>query len=132
MRGGTANCSVIISDEKIGSPVVTVPEILVAMNLPSIDKFEKAVKKGGTVYIDSSLATRQVERSDITVVYIPAAKLASENDLHMIGNMILLGNMLADTDEKIIKEALQHAVAEKRGDMIENNFKAFLIGKNYK
>ena len=76
MRGGTANCSVCISDEAIGSPLVTNPDIFVAMNLPSFDKFINDVQPGGIVLIDSSLIDKKVERTDVTAFYVPATKLA--------------------------------------------------------
>ena len=76
MRGGTANCSICISDEPIGSPLVVSPNVFIAMNLPSLDKFVGAVQSEGTVVIDSFLINKKVERSDITTFYIPATKLA--------------------------------------------------------
>ena len=132
MRGGTANCSVIISDELIGSPIVSTPDVLAALNQPSLNKFEKAVKKGGTIFVDSSLVNRKVERDDVTVVYIPAARLASDNEVPDLANMILLGKLLSDADEGLIKEILLQSVSSNRQDMIDANLKAFLIGKNYK
>ena len=78
MRGGTANCSVCISDNKIGSPLVTNPDILVAMNLPSLDKFEKDVVPGGMIILDSTLINRKVERDDVNVIYLPASKLSED------------------------------------------------------
>jgi len=132
MRGGTANCSVIISDEEVGSPIVTSPDVLVAMNLPSLDKFEKSVKAGGTVYIDSSLISRKVERTDVKAVYIPATRIASENGIPKLANIIIIGAALGSADEGIIKKALEQAIAAKRGDMITLNLKALNIGKSYR
>ena len=71
MRGGTANCNVILSDDPVGSPIVTNPDILIAMNLPSLQKFIGTVVPGGQVYVDSSLIEEKVERTDVTVFYIP-------------------------------------------------------------
>ena len=130
MRGGTANCSVIISDGLIGSPIVTAPDVLVAMNLPSLDKFERAVKPGGTIYVDSSLTARKVERTDVTAVYIPATRLASENALPNLANMVMMGKVLAGEDKKLIEKALVQAVSAKRGDMIELNMRAFSKGES--
>ena len=79
MRGGTANCSVIISDTSIGSPIVNNPDILIAMNLPSLDKFENAVVAGGSIFIDSSLVERKAVRDDVKSFYIPSTALAHEN-----------------------------------------------------
>ena len=76
MRGGTANCSICLSDEPIGSPLVTNPNVLIAMNRPSLDKFVNEVEPGGTILLDSSLIDERVERDDVTVFYVPASKLA--------------------------------------------------------
>ena len=90
MRGGTANCSVCISDKTIGSPLVLTPDVLIALNLPSFEKFIDTVKPGGTVIIDSFLINKKVEREDVNVFYVPATKLAEENedksDKHYRGN----------------------------------------------
>jgi len=132
MRGGTANCSVIISNELIGSPIVTTPDVLVAMNLPSLDKFEKMAKKGGTIFVDSTLVSRKVERTDVTVVYVPATRLASDNEMPDLANIIMMGKVLSAVDAGLIKSALEQSVSSSRHDMIEANLKAFAIGKNQK
>ena len=72
MRGGTASCSVVISDEPVSSPIVDTPDILMVMNLPSLDKYEDSVAPGGTIFVDSTLIERKVKRTDVNVVYIPA------------------------------------------------------------
>ena len=77
MRGGTANCSVIISDEPVGSPIVGTPDILVAMNLPSLKKYENDVVSGGIIIVDSALISEKVERDDVTTYYVPATKMAT-------------------------------------------------------
>ena len=79
MRGGTANCSVILSDEPVGSPIVSKPDVLIAMNLPSLDKYESAVVPGGKIFYDSSLITRDVNRTDVEVYKIPATEMADKN-----------------------------------------------------
>ena len=94
MRGGTANCSVILSDEPVGAPIIATPDVLVAMNLPSLDKYESAVRPGGKIFVDSSLIERKVERDDVDVYYIPATKLANENGAPTLANMILMGKLL--------------------------------------
>ena len=71
MRGGTANCSVIISDDPVGSPIVSKPNVLMVMNLPSLDKYENDVKAGGKIFVDSSLISRKVERTDVDAYYVP-------------------------------------------------------------
>ena len=75
MRGGTASCSVIVGDEPIGSPIVTKPDVLIAMNLPSLDKYEPSVAEGGMIFVDSTLVERRVQRTDVKTYYIPATKL---------------------------------------------------------
>ena len=97
MRGGTANCSVIISDEPVGSPIVTKPDILIAMNLPSLDKYENDVVPGGVIIVDSSLVTRKVNRDDVTVFYIPATSMANEINAPTLANMIIIGKLIKET-----------------------------------
>ena len=74
MRGGTANCNVILSEEPVGSPIVTDPDVLIAMNLPSLEKYVDTVVPGGQIYVDSTLIAEKVERTDVEVYYIPATK----------------------------------------------------------
>ena len=95
MRGGTCNCSIILSDTKIGSPIVSNPNVLVAMNLPSLDKFENSAVPGAKIFVDSSLIDRKVERDDVDVYYIPATKLASDKNLPGLANMIMIGHVIA-------------------------------------
>ena len=94
MRGGTANCSVIVSDEPIGSPIVSNPDVLVAMNLPSLDRYENEVVSGGKIFVDSTLITRKVERTDVDVYYIPATEIANEKGISTLANMIITGKLL--------------------------------------
>ena len=98
MRGGTANCSIILSDEPIGSPIVLNPDILIAMNLPSLDKYENETASGGQIFVDSSLIDKKVERDDVEVYYIPATRLASEEGLNGLANMIMIGHFIKKTD----------------------------------
>ena len=97
MRGGTANCSACISDEPIGSPLVLSPDVLMAMNLQSFDKFINTVVPGGIAVIDSTLVDKKTERTDITPIYVPATALASENDLQGLANIILIGTIFKYT-----------------------------------
>ncbi len=134
MRGGTASCSVILSDESIGSPIIDNPDVLVAMNLPSLDKFEPTVKAGGTIILDSTLIERKVERTDVNVIYLPATGLASENNCPTLANMIIVGKLLkvmGEYDEKSIDETLKKVISAKRADMLDVNKKAMEIGANY-
>ncbi len=134
MRGGTASCSVIISDMPVGSPIVSAPDVLVAMNLPSLDKYEDSVVSGGTIFVESSLIGRKVKRTDVNVVYIPATKLAAENKIDTLANMIMTGKLL-DTlgmyDETSVRAALGKVVSAKRADMLEVNVSALELGKNF-
>jgi 2-oxoglutarate ferredoxin oxidoreductase subunit gamma len=97
MRGGTANCSVCLSDEPIGSPLVLSPDCLVAMNNPSYDRFIDSVVPGGVAVIDSTLVDRACGRTDITAVFLPATQTAKEHDLQGLANIILLGALLEKT-----------------------------------
>ena len=132
MRGGTANCAVIVSDEPVGSPIVGAPDVLIALNLPSLDKFEDTVKPGGTIYVDSTLIERKIARSDVKAVYIPATQIAMDNGMSTLSNIIVMGKVLADEDEETVRAALGKAISAKRVDMIDLNMKAFRIGKEYK
>ncbi len=134
MRGGTASCSVIVSDESIGSPIVDSPDVLIAMNLPSLDKFESTVKAGGTIILDSTLIDRKVNRTDVEVIYLPATRLASENNCPTLANMIIVGKLLkimGEFDENSIELTLKKVISAKRADMLEVNKKAMEIGANY-
>lgn len=131
MRGGTANCSVCISDDAIGAPIVTNPNFLIAMNLPSLDKFINEVEPGGTVIIDSSLIDKKVERTDIDVHYIPAANLAEENELKGLGNMILVGklfSLLDDFSDETLDKAIEKCVPASKPQMLGFNRKAVQLG----
>ena len=132
MRGGTANCSICLSDEPIGSPLVTNPNVLIAMNRPSLDKFVNEVEPGGTILLDSSLIDERVERDDVTVFYVPASKLAEENGLKGLANIILVGKLrkeLAFCTEETLDKALQKCIPARKADMLVFNRKALKIGK---
>lgn len=134
MRGGTANCSIILSDTKIGSPIVTEPDLLVVMNLPSLDKYESATVKGGKIFVDSSLISRKVERTDVESYYIPATTLASENGLSGLANMIMLGYMIKKSGVipfENIDRALAKVVPAKKQELLGSNKKALELGYNY-
>ena len=134
MRGGTANCSVIISDTPVGSPIVDSPDVLMVMNLPSLDKYENAVVKGGKIFVDSSFIERKVVREDVNAYYIPATKMAAEAGVPTLANMILLGKMLKETqvlDFEGLDGVFKKIVSAKRADLIEVNLKALELGYNY-
>jgi 2-oxoglutarate ferredoxin oxidoreductase subunit gamma len=134
MRGGTANCSVILSDEPVGSPIVSSPDALISMNLPSYDKYEKTVVPGGKIFVDSTLIGRQAERQDVDTYYIPATKMAADAGIPTLANMIILGKMLKETNAVSFQEleaAMKKVVSAKRAELIEINIKALETGYNY-
>ena len=136
MRGGTANCSVIISDMPVGSPIVSKPDVLIAMNLPSLDMFEDSVESGGMIFVDSTLIERKVKRTDVKAFYIPATMLASENNIPKLANMIIMGKVLKETNEfesvEEVKTALTKVISAKHSDMLDVNMNALLLGRDYK
>ena len=134
MRGGTASCSVIVSDNPIGSPIVSNPEILIAMNLPSLDAYEDKVTSGGMIFVDSALIERKVKREDVKAFYIPATRIANELGIPTLANMIILGKMIKETG--VVKfenavEAMKKVVSAKRQDLLEMNIKALQTGYDY-
>ena len=132
-RGGTSNCAVVISDRAIGSPLVTEPEIFVAMNAPSYDKFIDSVTTGGTVILDTSLIQREYTRGDITIVDIDATNIAEQQQLGGLSNMILLGRLFIELklfDEKEIEAGVRLSVSASREHLIQSNLKAIKIGSN--
>lgn len=134
MRGGTASCGVIISDEPVGSPIVSKPNVLIAMNLPSLDKFEKETTKGGKIFVDSTLVARKVEREDVDAFYIPATRLANELGIPTLANMIILGKMIKETGLVSLEsaiEAMKRVVSAKKANLLDANVLALQTGYNY-
>lgn len=131
MRGGTANCTVCMSDQPIGSPYVTDPDILVAMNGPSYDKFIEAVKPGGIAIIDSTLVNEECSRTDIRSFLIPSTALAAENGLPGMANIILVGKLLKETGFAMldaVRPVLEKIIPAKKSNLIDANMKALAIG----
>ena len=134
MRGGTANCNVILSDQPVGSPIVTSPDVLVAMNLPSLQKYIGTVVPGGQVYVDSTLIDAKVERTDVEVFYIPATQMAKDNNIATLANMIMVGHLLQNHPELDFEgaaETVQQLVPPKRAALIELNMQALNLGKEF-
>ena len=131
MRGGTANCSVVISDDEISSPLVLEPDELIVMNTPSYAKFINAVKSGGKAFIDSTLIEEKCNRTDIDCFYIPATQLAQDNDLKGMANIILIGKLLKETGITtidVVKKGFAKVVPPKKAHLIDANIKAIQIG----
>ena len=130
MRGGTANCSVIISDDEVGSPIVDKPDVLVVMNLPSLDKYEDAVVPGGKIFVDSTLIERKIERTDVDVFYVPATGMAAEKKIPTLANMIITGKMLKEIGISLdnIDVVLGKIVSARHQDLLEVNKDAIKTG----
>jgi 2-oxoglutarate ferredoxin oxidoreductase subunit gamma len=131
MRGGTANCSVVVSTEEVGSPVVTKPDILVVMNRPSFEKYVDTVVPGGKMFVNSSLIDLKTDRTDIDVYYIPANQIADELGNLRVANMVMLGAVIEQTG--IVKretaiECLKASWGEKRAHLIPINDEAMKKG----
>ena len=134
MRGGTASCSVILSDEPVGSPIVTRPDVLVAMNLPSLDKFESSVAPGGIIIVDSTLVERKVERTDVTTYYIPATQMAADHNLGNMANIIIMGKLLSvmgEYDADSIATTLGKVISARKANLLDVNRTALQLGADY-
>ena len=134
MRGGTANCSVVLSDDPVGSPIVKHPDVLIVMNLPSLVKYEDAVVPGGMIVVDSTLIQRKVRRTDVKAIYVPATRLAQQNGFSTLVNMILIGKVMKESDfvsYEGVEEAVHTVVSAKHKDLYEINLKAVRIGYEY-
>ena len=133
MRGGTANCNVILSDSPVGSPIVQHPNVLVVMNTPSLEKYENTVAPGGKIFVDSTLIDKKVSRTDVDVYYIPATQMAKEMELGNLANMILLGTVIRETAcirEETLEEALKHVIPARKMDLFDANMAAIQAGMN--
>lgn len=134
MRGGTANCNIIITDEQVGSPIVNDATVLIAMNTPSLDKYEKWVQPGGAIIVDSSLVNREITRKDVTVYAIPATELASQAGNTTYANIYLLGKLIAHTGvvkPESFELALKHVLKEKYHHMIPEEMNVLKEGMEY-
>lgn len=131
MRGGTANCSVILSDEPVGSPIVSKPDALIVMNLPSLDKYEDSVVSGGSVFVDSTLIERKLRRDDVKAFYVPATALANELGTPSLANMIMVGKFIKETgavSADDMEAALKKVVSARHQDMLKANLNAIKRG----
>ena len=131
MRGGTANCSVVLSDKPVGSPVFANPTDLIALNEPSLVKFEAGVVPNGLVFVNSDVVTDKVTRPDLTAYYIPCAKIAEEVGNPKVANMVMLGAYVAGTKflkPETIEEMIQEMFAGPKAKFIPLNIEAFRRG----
>jgi len=131
MRGGTANCTVIISDEEIGSPVVRNPGVVIAMNPPSFERFEPLVKKGGILIVNASLVAAVSKRSDIRFIPIQANEIAAELGAAQMANVVLVGALIAATgvlEFETLDKALEEHISERHRDKIPANRQALRRG----
>ena len=131
MRGGTANCSVVLSDKPVGSPVFAHPTDLIALNEPSLVKFEAGVVPNGLVFVNSDVVTDKVTRPDLTAYYIPCAKIAEEVGNPKVANMVMLGAYVAGTKilkPETIEEMIQEMFAGPKAKFIPLNIEAFRRG----
>ena len=131
MRGGTANCTVIIDDEEIGSPLVRNPKGAVVMNLPSLDKYEPSIAPGGVLIINSSLVNRGVVRTDIEGLLIPAQEIAEDLGNKRLTNVVLLGALLQKLPVlplEAIEQSLERHLPERHRKLLPANIQALRQG----
>lgn len=134
VRGGTANCTVILSDALIGSPVVAHPDILIVMNDASLKRFLPQLKQNGLLFFDSSLTREVVQRTDIETRGIPATNISSRLGDTKSANMVMLGGLIAKTgivQKESVFQSIESLMEGKQASLIDNNQKAILEGMNY-
>jgi 2-oxoglutarate ferredoxin oxidoreductase subunit gamma len=131
MRGGTANCTVVISDDDIGSPLVRHPTAVIAMNLPSLDKYEPMVAPGGVLVVNSSLTNRRANRTDVRVIDVPANTIADQMGNPRLANLVLVGAMLSATGVLTVDsvgKALEVHLPQRHMQLLEANREALRRG----
>lgn len=134
MRGGTANCTVVVGDEPIGSPLVRNPDIVVAMNLPSAEKYEPLVRRGGLLVLNGSLVKRPVQRHDIDVIVIPANDIAESLGSVKLANVVMLGALIGTTGLlplSAIARALAEHLPERHRHLLAANEEALRQGADF-
>ncbi len=134
MRGGTANCTVMVSDEPVGAPVVAQPDIAIVLNQPSFDKYEPLVKLGGLLVVNSSLVVSTAQRTDIDLIYIPANAISEQFGSPKMVNMVAIGGMLAKRpflSLDLIKQALRDHLPASKAHLLENNFNVLQYAHQY-
>ncbi len=131
MRGGTANCTVVIADEEIGSPLVEHPPLAIALNLPSFDKYEEVLQKGGTLIVNKSMVDRTSKRNDIKVVFVPCNEIAEEIGDKKLLNMVAIGALLSALPELTmgdVEKALTSHMPARHKDLLPKNIQALKRG----
>lgn len=134
MRGGTANCNVILSDDPVGSPIITDPDVLIVMNLPSLQKYVDSVVPGGQIYVDSTLISEKVARTDVEVYYIPATQMANDAGVPTLANMVMMGHVLKNNPELTFdgtEATVAKLVPPSKAQLVELNMKALQAGRDY-
>jgi 2-oxoglutarate ferredoxin oxidoreductase subunit gamma len=131
MRGGTANCTVVIADEEIGSPLVQYPPAAIVLNLPSFDKYEPLIKPGGVLIVNQSMVDRSAKRDDITEIFIAANEVAEQIGDKKLTNMVTVGALLASLPEiplEAVETALKAHLPERHQKLLPKNFEALRRG----
>ena len=131
MRGGTANCPVVLSDKPVGSPLFTHPAELIAMNLPSLEKFEPLVVEHGLIFVNSSVVSERVARQDVRAVYVPCSKIADEVGNGKVANMVMLGAYIAATGalrEETIRQMIESMFTGPKAKLVPLNMEALKRG----
>lgn len=132
VRGGTANCTVAISDEEIASPVASAPEFVVAMNKPSVMRFQNQIQSGGVLIINSTLVDTEISRGDIDVIKIPAGEIADNLGSPKSANMVMLGAFIKKSNLVSISTVIEELknTLKKKEKLIAINEKALMAGYN--
>ncbi len=131
MRGGTANCTTVFSDEEIGSPIAAIYDTVIVMNQPSLERFGPKVRKGGLLIIDESMVPIRCHRTDVTAIYVPASPLARDAGIERAANVVLLGAFLGIKGKpsvQSVENVIRDLVGAKRPHLIEPNLKALQVG----
>ncbi|HSG44518.1 MAG TPA: 2-oxoacid:acceptor oxidoreductase family protein [Anaerolineales bacterium] len=131
MRGGTANCTVVIADNEIGSPMVKNPPLAIALNLPSFDKYEEVLATDGTLIVNQSMVDREAKRDDINIIFVPCNEIAEEIGDKKLLNMVAVGALLSALPElslEDIEKALEGHLPERHKHLLPKNFEALKRG----
>jgi 2-oxoglutarate ferredoxin oxidoreductase subunit gamma len=134
MRGGTANCTVVVSDEEIGSPVVKNPDSVLAMNLPSLDKYEPLIKPGGVLVVNSSMVDRTPKRTDIVAVCVPCNEIAEQMGNPRLANMVAVGALLTALPVLTVADieaALNAHMPGRHKNLLPKNVEALQKGADF-